>query len=910
MLLLPLLISLAAVPDLVAVEELNAHPRPDWARPCTMLDGAWRFDFDPADAGQTEKWHESHAWTKSIRVPYPWQSPLSGIGDATYQGTAWYERDIAVPRDFDGKRLFLVFGAVDSHATVWLDGQPVAEHEGGYTPFEVELTGRVKPGAVARLTVRAHDVSDPETPTGKQIDWYTPTGGIWQSVYLELRGQTYLRQARITPDIDNQNAAFAIDIDAPAPGAYQLHIQSYEGSRRVETKQRIDCTAGINHCTAVLPLPSPALWTPQAPHLYNTRLSLRRDNKVVDSVQTYFGMRKIARGVYGDAGHEYILLNGKPIYLRGALHQSFNPQGIYTHPNEDFMRNDYEKAKELGFNFIRIHIKAEEPRALYWADRTGVMLMCDIPNYKKNTPRAQALWEQTLRATVARDFNHPAIIAWCDFNETWGIGDGGYTPETQAWVRSMYELTKQLDPTRLVEDNSPCRFDHVKTDINSWHFYLEDWAAAATHVAEVVEKTFPGSPFNYVAGCVQDTAPLINSEYGGLSARGGDRDIAWPFLHLTSLLRKYDKICGYVYTELSDIEWEHNGLLNYDRSPKIFNYPAGITPRDLQNDDFIVLDAPPYQRVEATATVPIPVLYSHWSERDDLRLHVYADGQTVDGTPWSAFFKPLDRELKGAPYRVTPQEPLNIILPDASGILNVIAEILHDGQRVAANYCVIDVRNGAAWTKPEQLALGFPVGKYAAHGFDKDPFESGHDGKVFGCGAGYIEYILRLPGTLTPAMIDSCRLVAEVGAKAFDERLDWPAKRNPLDYPQTDGKQWPSDIEISIDGKPFYTATLADDFADARGVLSNAEKWHHASCGQIIDAPIEGEALAALQNALAAKHIITLRFAVKPDAPNKGGIALYGNQMGQWPADPTLVFTLKPGVKKPRGKIRPSTPNR
>ena len=498
--------SLLAVEDIVpesllsghiVAEDLDTHPRPDWARPCELLDGAWDFEFDPEDAGIEEEWYKARDFGSTIQVPFPWQSVLSNVGVPGYDGVAWYQREIAVPERASGRRVFLVFGAVDWEATVWVNGEKAGEHEGGYTPFEVELTGLVKAGGTAKITVRAHDATDPHMPTGKQIGWYTRTGGIWQTVYLECRGETYVRQAHVSPDIDKECATFDCEIEAGRPGTYTLAIQAVEGARRFGVEQRAVCKAGTNQVKVTLPIASPALWSPDSPTLYDARLILLQGRRVVDVVSTYFGMRKVSAGVYGDSGHEYILLNDKPIYLRGALHQSFNPQGVYTHPDDAFIRNDYAKAKELGLNFIRIHIKADEPRALYWADKLGVMLMCDVPNFWKKSPRARQAWEATLRGMVARDFNHPAIVAWCDFNETWGIGDGGFDRETQEWVRDMYELTKRLDPTRLAEDNSPCRYDHVVTDINSWHFYIDRFRTAAKHIANVVENIHPGSEFNY-----------------------------------------------------------------------------------------------------------------------------------------------------------------------------------------------------------------------------------------------------------------------------------------------------------------------------------------------------------------------------------------------------------------------------
>ncbi|MFA6240255.1 MAG: sugar-binding domain-containing protein, partial [Candidatus Hydrogenedentales bacterium] len=198
-----------------AWDDPGLHPRPDWARPYINLNGAWRFDFDPNDSGVQEAWFDKHDYAKSINVPFPWQSKLSGIQATDYNGVAWYERDVTIPADA-GPRIFVVFGAIDWKATVYANGKELVTHEGGYVPFEVELTAIAKPGETVRLTVRAEDRTDADLPTGKQIHWYTQTGGIWQTVYLESRGNAYLKQAHAYPDIDNAKAGFEVTVEAPA----------------------------------------------------------------------------------------------------------------------------------------------------------------------------------------------------------------------------------------------------------------------------------------------------------------------------------------------------------------------------------------------------------------------------------------------------------------------------------------------------------------------------------------------------------------------------------------------------------------------------------------------------------------------------------------------------------------------
>ncbi|MCP4645978.1 MAG: hypothetical protein GY851_36375, partial [bacterium] len=399
----------------------------------------------------------------------------------------------------------------------------------------------------------------------------------------------------------------------------------------------------------------------------------------------------------------------------------------------------------------------------------------------------------------------------------------------------------------------------------------------------------------------QGTAPLINSEYGGVSAGSGDRDISWVFLFLTNLLRKYDMIGGYVYTELSDIEWEHNGFMNYDRSPKDYHYPAGITVADLQQDEFPVLDCPPYQRVNAGDRVSIPILLSQWSEREGLRLRVSAVGTTVDGKDWSNWIEPVERDVQGKPFVVTPCGSFDFTAPDARGLVSVVAEVLVDGKRHAANYCVVDVRGGAAWQDDGQFAVSVPVQQFSEYAFDGgNVFDASRSSKVSGHGVGHVEYQVQLPKDLRPEDIAECRLIAEVGSQANRERVEWPERVKPGDYPQTDGIAWPTDVAVSLNGASVASLAIENDCADARGVLSHVAHFHHGSNGVVADMPITGDALKGLKKSLADDSPLVLRFAVPESAKNKGGLSLYGADMGARPADPTLVFTLKPGVAPPK----------
>ncbi len=480
---------LFAVAPLFAQVPLREHPRPDFERPAWVnLNGNWQFDFDAKNTGEKDGWFrpKAHEFTREIVVPFPWESRLSGIGDTEYKGVAWYNRQITLPSgdEWQGRDAWLIVGACDWQAKVWINGQPAGEHIGGYVPFEVNLAPFAKPGDTVTITIKATDFSDPQQPVGKQVHWYTRTSGIWQTVYLEPRAKSYITALHGTP---STTGTIKYDVDVQHADASTLVISSPDSEFK---PVKLDLNAKGEDASTVqadVSVEKPQLWSPDLPKLYPIVFELQRDGKTVDSVRSYFGLRKVSIEKASGRDYPYICLNDKPIYLRGALHQSFHPEGIYQYPSDEVVRSDYELCKQIGINFLRIHIKIPTPRELYWADKLGVLIMQDMPCFYHYTPQAQAWWEQMLHAAVARDYNHPSIFAWVDFNETWGIGDTGYKPDHQEWVEKMYELTKQLDPSRLVEDNSPCYRDHVATDINSWHFYVNDYAGARQHLVEVDE---------------------------------------------------------------------------------------------------------------------------------------------------------------------------------------------------------------------------------------------------------------------------------------------------------------------------------------------------------------------------------------------------------------------------------------
>ena len=880
------------------------YPRPDFQRGTSEgidwinLNGEWEFAFDPDDVGEKEEWFSPNApdFPLQIQVPYPWES-LAAWGEedradsATYLSTnayltpedvtcgglsrdgnyrgeprhtiGWYRRTLSIPENWGDKRVILKFGAVDWETTLWVNGKVIGGHENGYLPFEFDITDALTPGEPVTIVVRAYDAQDHgEQLTGKQTGWYTRTSGIWQPIYLEPRNATYIKQCHITPDIDNSTATFDVTIDGEIASGTELHWECDGMSGSVAAAEKIQISVNI-------PPEKLRLWDVDTPNLYHVTLKLVSEESVIDRVSTYFGMRKVSIEKAPRGDYNYIYLNNRPIYLLGALNQSFNPEGVYTFLTDEAIRTDIERAKEFGFNFLRLHIKVDEPRLYYWADKLGMLFMCDIPNFGHYTEKAKGRFKAALRGNIDRDFNHPSIISWCNFNETWGLGGGDYKQQTdrQEWVREMYHYAKSLDPTRLIEDNSPCLYDHVETDINSWHFYINDYKHAKDHIANVVQQTYPGSKFNYAGDNEQTDVPLINSEYGGIGAGAGDKDVAWCFKYLTNELRLHPKICGYVYTELQDIEWEHNGFMNYDRSVKEFGYDYN----DINTLDFIAIDYPPGTTVTPGDSVKAGIYASHFSHKtiNGTTLHWQLDTVDKNGElTYGRVSKSVD--IPFPQYQVEQVHQLELTIPDINAAVGTLHVWVSDetGAVVARNYINFEIflEDTSGLT-----SLGHLPGDIAASKWDSASEVT--EQRLTAQGAGYVEYQMSLPNDINPDDISKMELVFEASSSNGGSR-------------QTEPEKYPSDVTISVNGNEVETLTFPDCPADARGVLTYIHE-NLGNYGYLYHIQLDKEMCLNGGSADA----LTVRYEVKGNAENKGGLTLYGNRRGRYPTAPHIRIT-------------------
>jgi beta-galactosidase/beta-glucuronidase len=564
----------------------DAVPRPEFPEPQFQreqwlnLNGRWEFEFDDANAGLAENWAAGvKKFTRNILVPYCFESKLSGIADTSYHPWAWYRRAFTTPAEWKGRRLLLHFGAVDYRAMVWVNGKFAGNHEGGFTPFVLDITPLAAAGSNV-IVVRAEDPpTDRSIPRGKQYwgpksqsIWYTRSSGIWQTVWIEPVAETHLESVRITPTTDG-----VVRFEPRIEGATQsLEFHAIIRSANVVVGSAMTRVGGRN-ATLITGVASPRLWTAERPTLYDVVFELRRGTEVVDRVSSYFGFRSVS------TENGRLLLNGSPIYFKSVLDQGFWPESVLTPPTDEAIQYDIKMTKEMGFNGARKHQKVEDPRYLYWADRLGFLVSGEMANAQVFDEGAVERFTKEWMDVVQRDYNHPSVIIWAPINESWGVPDVARDVRQQNYIKSLYALTKTLDSTRLVIDNEG--WEHTAmTDLYAVHNY-----ARTGDLLYEAYKDMGGKPGErvprLVPGAVYNGSPFYLSEFGGIAYIPPGANVpaeAWGYSGvektaddalarmrgLYEALRKMPNFIGICYTQLTDVEQEINGLMTYDRKPK------------------------------------------------------------------------------------------------------------------------------------------------------------------------------------------------------------------------------------------------------------------------------------------------------------------------------------------------------
>jgi hypothetical protein len=684
-------------------------------RDIISLNGIWALSLD-------KKFSPNNTYV--VNVPGCLGNQIPALKD--YRGSVWYKKDFEITNKPLRKSSFLIqFNAVNYLAEIWLNGDFIGSHEGGYTPFYFDVTKHIKKKNELLVKVLIPGNNDPnfpfpEIPHGKQeTQWYGIAGGIWQDVKLLVTGSTYIKRIFLNPDAENNKVSIRIESkldDSKEP--YRLILTIYDpmgkecGNQVLELEPLMETEISVSN---------PLLWDINNPYLYSIRAVIKdKKDNVLDEVTEHFGFRKI------EVKDKEILLNGKPIYLMGALDQDFYSDSHYTPPSEEFVRDQLILAKEMGLNCLRYHLKVPHPWYLKWADRVGILIWYDMPNWSKSTPEAKLRGEKLLEEMVNYDYNHPSVIIRTIINEGWGL-DLVNSEEDRKWLEKMYDKLKRLDPTRLVVDNSPCFPNfHVKTDIDDFHNYFafpDKFRNMQTWISEFAKS--PNWSF-HINSKKRGNEPLVLSEFGNwglpnikkLRAQyGGEpwwflqgdpitatqplgvEERFWQFglnkvfdsienlseafqdLQFQALkfqieeIRKHPEIKGYIITEFTDLYWECNGLLDITRGKKAHFEEL----KNLNSLDLIF----PQERLNAVWSgdeINIPILFSHLS---DIPLDELKFSWQLEGTDLKVS-KTIDKVKSGLNHI----DVITFKVPDISepGIYRINLKLTSKKQVINENY--------------------------------------------------------------------------------------------------------------------------------------------------------------------------------------------------------------------------------
>jgi len=575
---------------MTTVSYIKDYPRPQFVRSEWLnLNGEWDFRFDDDNAGELEKWQENFAGTHTINVPFTYETKASGIGIEDFHPQVWYSRIVAIPKEEAGKRVLLHFQAVDYMAKVWVNGIQAGTHQGGYAAFSFDITDYLTFGADNTITVKAEDTDSCTQPRGKQR-WtkdnfecfYVQTTGIWQTVWLEYVAEQRIDSVKITPDIDRNMVRFDYEvIGTEGTSALKLEaLVSFKGKPVKRVVLEIDRPCLTVEVDLIHEATGPwkkSWWSPQHPNLYDVEFVLHADDRAVDRVRSYFGMRKISI----EKGQ--VLLNNTPIYQRLILDQGYWTDSHLTPPSEEALVEDIDKVLEMGYNGVRKHMKIEDARFLYWCDVKGLLVWSEMAATFEYHDRAVEAFTNEWLEIVRQQYNHPSIVAWVPFNESWGIANILRDKRQQKFTEGIYHLTKAVDPYRPVVANDG--WEHTVSDIVTLHDYVETGDGFLKRYADknaIVnnETTCNRWKYAFAEGYGYRGQPIMITEFGGIAYRSdkgwgygrqveSDEAFIERFEGLTRAIRSVDYICGYCYTQVTDVQQEINGLLTEDRKPKI-----------------------------------------------------------------------------------------------------------------------------------------------------------------------------------------------------------------------------------------------------------------------------------------------------------------------------------------------------
>lgn len=569
-------------------------PRPEYPRPqfkrnnWQNLNGSWNFNFDDDNIGEKENWFNKESFDREITVPFTYESKKSVINDKTPHEYIWYQRKFKIPNKKNDKKVLLNFAASDYITKVWINGNYIGKHQGGYTSFTFDITNFINYRDENNIVIKVEDQMDKTQPRGKQSwknnnfeCWYSRTSGIWQTVWLEfVNKEIYLQDIKMTPDIDEKvieleyyfsKGKLVKDYQIKTSIQYKDKLID-EFSFAIENKQHKKIVKVEKNNFEM------KLWEPNNPNLYDISFKIKNDkNKIIDEVNSYFGMRKISI----DDGE--ILLNNKPIYQKLVLDQGYWPESITTPPSDEAIKKDLKLAKKMGFNGVRKHQKIEDDRFYYWADKLGLLVWAEIGSTYEFNERAVNNFKKEWEEIVLQLYNHPSIITWVPFNESWGIDEVRTSQKQQKFTESIYKLTKTIDNMRPVITNDG--WEHTISDILTLHDYEENPQNIKKRYQnkEAIinnKTTFNKQKYAFAQGYSYQNQPILMSEFGGMALKEGDgwgygqeletkEELLKRIREVISVVEDIDYFQGYCYTQLTDVEQEKNGLLKENRELKV-----------------------------------------------------------------------------------------------------------------------------------------------------------------------------------------------------------------------------------------------------------------------------------------------------------------------------------------------------
>lgn len=571
------------------------YPRPQFVRDnWENLNGAWEFRFDDENVGEKEGWSAGFSGEHTIQVPFTYETKLSGIGDETRHDNVWYARKICA----DAKRLekenyVIHFEGSDYVTKLWVNGAFAGKHQGGYARFSFDITDLLKDGE-NELVVKVEDSFDIRQPRGKQRwndqsfeCWYVQTTGIWKTVWTEYVPKLRLEHVKMTPNFEEYTLELEFDVKAPESlwdGSLLVQTEvSFAGhfinkvcaavtAEHVHTKVDMTCK-GNGFEWLIKP------WSPEKPDLYDVTFCLVKNGETVDTAGSYCAMREIR--IEG----ANILLNGRPLYQRLILDQGYWRDSHLTPPNEEALIADIDKIQALGYNGLRKHQKTEDERFLYWCDVKGMLVWSEMAAAYEFSDYAVEAFTREWMEIVKQNYNHPCIITWTPFNESWGISRVETKQEQQHFTEAIYYLTKSMDKNRPVIVNDG--WEHTISDILTLHDYEEAGEVLKQRYMNCKDEIFSTEVYHscYKSALADGYAymgqPVIISEYGGIAFNNDDsgwgygnkvntkEEFIRRFDDITTAVKELPYVCGFCYTQVTDVQQEINGLMDIDRNFKV-----------------------------------------------------------------------------------------------------------------------------------------------------------------------------------------------------------------------------------------------------------------------------------------------------------------------------------------------------